>query len=56
VTRFFISATYRTHGGNLGQCVFALMASDFEQARNMAWRRIMVRGRSKFHLTVQLGA
>ena len=28
MTRFFISATYRTAGGNLGQCAFALVAPD----------------------------
>jgi hypothetical protein len=56
MTRFFITATYRTAGGNLGQCAFALMAATMDQAMQLAARRVSIRGRSKFNITVQLEA
>jgi hypothetical protein len=53
MTRFFISATYRTAGGNLGQCAFALVAPDhWETVERMARRRLSIRGRSQFHIAV----
>lgn len=51
--RFFINATYRTAAGNLGQTAFALVAPDhWETVERMARRRLSIRGRSKFHITV----
>ena len=46
--RFFVSATYRTAGGNLGQCAFQLVACDWAQAKQLAARRIDIRSRSRF--------
>lgn len=56
MTRFYVTATYRTAGGNLGQCSFALVAPDMDQAQQMAARRIAIRGRSRFNITIQRGA
>ena len=52
MTRFHVTATYRTAGGNLGQCSFALVAPDIALAQQMAARRISIRGRSKFHISI----
>lgn len=51
--RFFVSATYCTAGGNPGGCAFALVAPDhWETVERMARRRLSVRGRSRFHISV----
>lgn len=50
--RFFCTATYKTAGGNLGGASFALVAADFDQARDIATRRLSIRGRSRFHFTL----
>jgi hypothetical protein len=51
--RFFVSATYRTAGGNLGQAAFQLVAPDhWETVQQLAKRRLSIRGRSRFHITV----
>lgn len=53
MTRFFISATYRTAGGNLGQCSFQLIAPDhWETVERIARRKLSIRGRSRFHIRV----
>jgi hypothetical protein len=56
MTRFFISATYRTAGGNLGQCAFALVAPDhWPTVEQLARRRLSIRGRTRFHIRVERG-
>ena len=51
--RFFVSATYRTAAGNLGQCAFQLVAPDhWETVQRLAKRRLSIRGRSRFHITL----
>lgn len=54
--RFYVTATYRTAGGNLGGCTFALVAADIAQAQQLAARRIAIRGRSRFNISVTRGA
>jgi hypothetical protein len=55
MTRFYVTATYRTAGGNLGQCSFAVMAPDMDHAKQLAARRVSIRGRSKFNITIHRG-
>lgn len=51
--RFFVSATYRTAGGNLGQTAFAIVApDDWETVKALVTRRLSIRGRSRFHFTL----
>jgi hypothetical protein len=50
--RFFCTATYKTAGGNLGGASFALVAADFDQARNLATRRLSIRGRRGLIFTI----
>jgi hypothetical protein len=50
--RFFVSATYRTAGGNLGQTAFPLVADTWDNAKQLAARRLSIRGRSRFNITI----